>query len=278
MTSTATFRVRDSGSPQETATKPLINHDHSTNAAAYYNHFAPPGTINVAYSQTILANGGTGTRTWIVTGGQLPSGLNLNASNGNISGTPTSPGPFSFTVQVIDQAQLSDEQNLTITIDLPAPPTITTTTLPNGNVIKPYSQQLQATGGSGNLTWATIAGSLPPGLGMDAAGLISGIPIVAGPSTFTVQATDELNDLTHKISRSQSIFKYHRESSSTRLTGNIRYIPRKQWTTCSQRPSCKKTPLDQSSRHGSPNRLLFPPTDKGPVYEHPREDTDRANR
>ena len=73
------------------------------------------------------------------------------------------------------------------------PPTITTTTLPNGNVLTSYSQQLQVTGGSGNLTWAIIAGSLPLGLGMDAAGLISGTPIIAGaPSPFTVQVTDEL--------------------------------------------------------------------------------------
>ena len=70
------------------------------------------------------------------------------------------------------------------------PPSITTTSLPNGNVGTPYSQQLQATGGSGNLTW-TFTGLLPLGLGMDAAGLISGTPIIAGiPSAFTVQVTD----------------------------------------------------------------------------------------
>ncbi len=70
------------------------------------------------------------------------------------------------------------------------PPSITTTSLPNGNVSTFYSQQLAATGGSGNLTW-TFTGSLPPGLGMDAAGLISGTPIVAGAaSAITVQVTD----------------------------------------------------------------------------------------
>ena len=72
------------------------------------------------------------------------------------------------------------------------PPSITTTSLPNGNVSTFYSQQLAATGGSGTLTWA-FTGSLPDGLGMDAAGLISGTPIVAGAaSAFTVQVTDAL--------------------------------------------------------------------------------------
>jgi hypothetical protein len=87
------------------------------------------------------------------------------------------------------------QKTYTVVVNRAAPipsPTITTTTLPNGSVITPYSQQLQVTGGSGNLTWTIIAGSLPLGLDMDAAGLISGTPIVAGPSTFTVQVTDTL--------------------------------------------------------------------------------------
>ena len=72
------------------------------------------------------------------------------------------------------------------------PPTITTTSLPNGNVSTFYSQQLAATGGSGNLAW-TFTGSLPDGLSMDTAGLISGTPTIAGPpSAFTVQVTDAL--------------------------------------------------------------------------------------
>ena len=72
------------------------------------------------------------------------------------------------------------------------PPTITTTSLPNGNLSTFYSQQLAATGGSGNLTW-TFTGSLPDGLSMDTVGLISGTPIVAGAaSAFTVQVTDAL--------------------------------------------------------------------------------------
>ena len=73
------------------------------------------------------------------------------------------------------------------------PPTITTTSLPNGNVLTFYRQQLEATGGSGNLTW-TFTGSLPDGLSMDTAGLISGTPltVIGSPFAFTVQVTDAL--------------------------------------------------------------------------------------
>jgi hypothetical protein len=126
-----------------------------------------------------------------VTGGGLPPGLTLNPSNGNISGTPAVNGQFDFTLQVTDQVPLSDDQNLTIIINLPAPPSITTTSLPNAIVGVPYSLQLQATGGFGALAWS-ISGSLPDGLGMDGAGLISGALTTTGvPANFTVQVVDQ---------------------------------------------------------------------------------------
>ena len=121
----------------------------------------------------------------------------------SINGQPTTslsvPLEAAGTKTQIDidvMAPNGSQKTYTVVVSRAAPtpsPTITTTTLPNGNVITPYSQQLQATGGSGNLTWEIIAGSLPDGLSINTAGLISGIPIVAGaPSEFTVQVTDEL--------------------------------------------------------------------------------------
>ena len=191
-TSPATFRVRDSSNPQGTATKPLSISITQPTPPRITTTSLPEGTVNAAYNQTVQAAGGTGTRSWSVTGGGLPLGLNLNASNGNISGTSTVPGPFDFTLRVTDQAQLSDDQNLRIIINLPAPPSITTTSLPNAIVGVPYSLQLQATGGFGALAWSITLGSLPDGLGMDGAGLISGALTTTGaPADFTVQVVDQ---------------------------------------------------------------------------------------
>lgn len=70
--------------------------------------------------------------------------------------------------------------------------TITTVSLANGTVGAAFTQTLQASGGSGNSIWslATGSGSLPAGLTLSAAGVISGTPGLKGTSTIAVQAAD----------------------------------------------------------------------------------------
>ena len=57
--------------------------------------------MDVAYSQTLQASGGTTPYSWAVSAGSLPDGL-LLASFGEISGTPATAGTFDFTVLVTD--------------------------------------------------------------------------------------------------------------------------------------------------------------------------------
>ena len=63
----------------------------------------PAGTVGSPYSNTIDEDGGTGTLTWSITAGALPPGLSLSQL-GVVSGTPTAPGNYNFTVQVTDSA------------------------------------------------------------------------------------------------------------------------------------------------------------------------------
>lgn len=53
-----------------------------------------------------------------------------------------------------------------------------------------YSQSLSVIEGRPNYTWEISGGSLPHGLSMNAAGLISGVPSFAGSSSFVVIARD----------------------------------------------------------------------------------------
>ena len=151
----------------------------------------PDGTVGVAYSMALVAAGGAGTNTWSLSAGALPAGLTLAPATGVISGTPTTVGTSTFTVQVTDGIQTVTEPfALTVSAAL----VITTTSpLPAGIQNLAYTATLAATGGTGSYTWSVTAGTLPAGLTLaSATGILSGTPIGAGTSNFTVQATDGL--------------------------------------------------------------------------------------
>ena len=74
----------------------------------------PNGTVGTAYNQTLIADG-TAPVTWKVTGGDLPDGLSLNESTGEISGTPTAETTSTFTVTATNDAG-SDSKEFTLTI------------------------------------------------------------------------------------------------------------------------------------------------------------------
>jgi hypothetical protein len=88
------------------------------------------------------------------------------------------------------------------TADADIPPTITTTTLPDGKMDIAYSETLTATGTT-PIEWTLFAGSLPTGLTLSKEGVISGTPTAEGIFTFTVEATNsagsDKKELTIKV-------------------------------------------------------------------------------
>jgi hypothetical protein len=72
----------------------------------------------------------------------------------------------------------------------PAVPSITTSSpLPAGTVGTAYNQPLAATGGTTPYAWAISSGSLPTGLTLSSAGVISGTPGNGATTSFTVRVT-----------------------------------------------------------------------------------------
>lgn len=77
------------------------------------------GTVGASYSVSLAATGGTGARTWSVVSGALPAGLTLNASTGQISGTPTTQGTSTFTIRVQDSGATpqSDQKSFSLLVN-----------------------------------------------------------------------------------------------------------------------------------------------------------------
>jgi hypothetical protein len=149
------------------------------------------GTQNAAYSATLTATGGISPYSWtLINGTNLPAGLNLNASTGAITGTPTANGATNFTVQVSDKNSATATKALSINVNLP--PTITTTTLPSGTPNVAYTSSLAASYGTPPYSWTLINGSaLPAGLQLNSStGGISGTPTAGGTVNFTAQVSD----------------------------------------------------------------------------------------
>ncbi|MEY2407543.1 MAG: large repetitive protein [Verrucomicrobiota bacterium] len=152
----------------------------------------PDGRAGAAYSQSLMATGGTPGYTWSLVSGTLPPGLTLNTNSGLISGTPTTATTRAFRARVRDSASQTGEKDFNLTITNPPPPIITTASpLPGGTVSNSYSASLMATGGLAPLTWSLASGTLPSGLVLNTnTGTISGTPTAPGTNSFRVRVRD----------------------------------------------------------------------------------------
>lgn len=132
------------------------------------------------------------TGAWSIVGGSLPPGLSMNPDTGEITGTPTTLGSYSFTVQLVDvDGEVATKVE---TMSVATPPTITTTPLTYKYYTgTPVTLPNTVTPGSGAIlaTAAWTASGLPAGLTMNTTtGVISGTPTTAGTYTVTERVTD----------------------------------------------------------------------------------------
>ncbi len=150
----------------------------------------PSGSVNVPYTTTLFAEGGTPPYLWSVSSGLLPQGLTMNGGTGEIGGTPVTAGSSTFTVTVTDAQNSTGEKQFTLAIAGQALQ-ITTTSLPQAKKKVAYRQALGASGGTPPYTWSLSSGRLPSGLSLNSAtGVISGKASKSGTSSFTVRVTD----------------------------------------------------------------------------------------
>ncbi|MFN0112380.1 MAG: putative Ig domain-containing protein, partial [Blastocatellia bacterium] len=154
------------------------------------NGALPNGSYGSAYNQTLNASGGSGNYQFSLSGGSLPRGLTL-AQNGQISGTATAGGTYSFTVTATTPELCTGSKNFSITINGGCPSfTLNPATLPDGTAGAIYNQTLLPSGGTAPYQFYS-GGTLPPGVHLNTnTAALQGVPNASGTYNFTVTAVD----------------------------------------------------------------------------------------
>jgi hypothetical protein len=181
----------------------------------------PRATVGKYYQTSITAEGGTTPYRWEVVetqrlptgtgdpgatlGAVLPSGLGLDQTSGNITGTPLVSGIFAVQMRATDSSTpwQSATDSIILTI-LPANGLqILNTYLPQGTLNAYYDVQLDTNAvDPAWVTFAAVDGAgnpsssvLPPGITVTPDGRIQGRPTNTGTKTFLVRAQDDQNRL-----------------------------------------------------------------------------------
>ncbi|HYE77406.1 MAG TPA: Ig domain-containing protein, partial [bacterium] len=188
---------------QDTATLSIVVADIFCEEVEILNESFPNPVLGQAYNAALLASG-IDPKTWIIVGGTLPTGMAVDPE-GFLTGTPSNPNQvgqeFTFRLRVTDSCVKGpqiDEETFSFTLQAAgtcSPLDILNTSFPDPVVFTPYNATLMAAGGSGDLTWSLVSGTLPFGLSVDPSGAITGTPInydeVGQFFTFTLRVTDE---------------------------------------------------------------------------------------
>ena len=136
---------------------------------------------------------------WSLVNGTVPDGLRFAANDLRLTqttavlGTATRVQTTTFTVRARDGAGNTATKTFTLTVDPASPLVITNGTdqLRDGTVGVAYEASLFPGGGTPPYSWTHVAGTLPPGLRVQASpGWVLGTPTTAGTFTFTVRVND----------------------------------------------------------------------------------------
>lgn len=149
-------------------------------------------TYNTAYSDGVSA---TGSPTYTISSGSLPTGLSLNSSSGAVTGTPTYYGAYSFQIKAENETG-SVTQNFSGAIY--RTPFWTDSTLPTPTYNVSYSNGVTADGYDTAMYYGISSGSLPSGFSLNSStGAVTGTytaPIYDSSFTFnfTIRATNSV--------------------------------------------------------------------------------------
>lgn len=150
------------------------------------------------FSQLIAASGVPGPYQWSATG--LPAGLSINATTGQVSGSPSATGSGTATVRVQSGAAVATKAFSWTVSAASVAPTVLASPAPPSMVVGQSFLWTPGSTGSTPMTWGVSAGALPAGLGINSStGAVSGTPTAAGSYSFTLQAVNSTGSNTRQF-------------------------------------------------------------------------------
>ncbi len=150
----------------------------------------PAGFIDEPYSFTFAPYSGVQPYTWSMASGGVP-GLVLGSEGGTLTGTPTTEGTHSITVQLADSDDPPSTVSKTFTCAVYTPVRIGQLSPPAVLVLGNYEYPLPATGSLTPFSWTVSSGELPDGISLSADGVLAGVPLAAGTFLSDVTVTDQ---------------------------------------------------------------------------------------
>ena len=188
-----------SGTPTEVCTgrkiKIIASNMGGDTAKEYYltiNGVAPKfttkslanGLLSSEYSAPVAF---TGTKPVNISVSGLPKGLEFNADENAITGTPAELGTFSI---ILTASNIVKEVTKKFKLNIVSPPSLNNVTLSDATAGENYKGEVTAEG-TKKITYSIIEGSLPSGIKLNASsGKLTGKPTSAGNFNFTVKAAN----------------------------------------------------------------------------------------
>jgi hypothetical protein len=165
----------------------------------------PTAQVGQPYSLQLIALYGCDQYRWEIVNGGLPAGLTMSSS-GLVSGIPTASGKTQPWMTVHDLTASEggyawcggdNKSERQFVFETVPGLSIQNQSVPGGTIGQPYSVTLTAMsitntnpvqGSVTSATWSIQSGSLPAGVTLSSAGLLSGTPTAEGSFTFVVRA------------------------------------------------------------------------------------------
>ena len=172
-----------------------------TEAASVTPETLPTARVATPYSVVLSLTEATSTSLmWNISNGSLPPDLTLEPLTGGqsarIQGRATTAGTYTFRLQLMNGMQVVHEQPYSLIVWGRNGAESDSIVLPTAKVGTPFTYTFPLIDGNASFNWTIISGTLPSGLSLNPAGIITGTPTATSSASFTVQAVDNIGRVT----------------------------------------------------------------------------------